>query len=448
MSLWVRLRERFWFLPGVLCVVAVGLAEGLITLDQHVGDFSLGPLSGLISRVGAAGSRDLLGAIASSMLTVAATTFSITIAVLALASTNYGPRLVRNFMTDRANQFVLGVYVATFLYSLLVLRSIRVNEDGPAEPFVPHLAVNVAVALAVLAIGVLVYFIHHISDSVQVWTLAREVHNDLVDSVDHLYPDRVGREPQETPGATGAADVPPGLATDGVPVPSERTGYVQSVAQDKLLAVAGEHDVVISLQVRPGSHVYTGVNLAVVWPPDNAGDALLAGVAEAVVIGQARSPHQDAEFAVLMLEEMAVRALSPSTNDPYTAINALDGLAAGLVLMAGRHAPSTYRYDSARRLRVIAPRVVLTDLLDRVLDAMRLYAIDHPSVLHRTLTLTEQVGTASDKAEVHARLAVHVERLLGAFADSSLQDCDRHRLQEHAAAVRRALADTPSEDRQ
>ncbi|MDQ4039048.1 MAG: DUF2254 domain-containing protein, partial [Actinomycetota bacterium] len=126
MSLIVRLQQSFWFLPALLCLLAVVLAEVMIFVDRRLQDVDLGPLSVLMTRVGESGSRDLLGAIAGSMLTVASTTFSITIAVLALSSSTYGPRLVRNFMADRGNQFVLGVFVATFLYCLLVLRSVRV----------------------------------------------------------------------------------------------------------------------------------------------------------------------------------------------------------------------------------------------------------------------------------------------------------------------------------
>ncbi|MDQ3094690.1 MAG: DUF2254 domain-containing protein, partial [Actinomycetota bacterium] len=207
MSRWARLRQAFWFLPAVLCALAAVLAETLIFLDRQTGEVDLGPFGVLITRVGESGSRDLLGAVAGSMLTVASTTFSITIAVLALSSSTYGPRLVRNFMADRGNQFVLGIFVATFLYSLLVLRSVRVLDEGSGEYFVPHLATNVAVLLAVLAIGVLVYFIHHISDSVQVWTLAQQVRTDLIDTVDRLYPEQIRGESPDVEEADGAAKV-------------------------------------------------------------------------------------------------------------------------------------------------------------------------------------------------------------------------------------------------
>lgn len=439
MKWWVRLQQTFWFLPAVLCTVSVILAELLISVDQRIQDADLGPLAVLITRVGESGSRDLLGAIAGSMLTVASTTFSITIAVLALSSSTYGPRLVRNFMANRGNQFVLGVFVATFLYSLMVLRSIRVT-GGNGEVFVPHLAVNVAMLLAVLAIGVLVYFIHHISDSVQVWTLAVQVRDDLVETVDRLYPESIGRDRRdvESDGDENEdlTQLPDG---QGSVVAAQQTGYVQSVNRDDLVSLAAERDVVVSLNIRPGQHVVEGARLATVWPSERADDDVLGGVRTSIGTGRARSPYEDVEFGVLLLEEMAVRALSPSTNDPYTAINALDQLAAGLIRFTSRRNPSPRRYDSEGKLRVVAPAVSLTDVLDHVLDAMRLYAAQHPSVLHRTIELVDQVGAECADRRIRARLEVHVQLLTEAFSRTSPQLCDLEALNEHASKVLREL---------
>ena len=439
MSLWSRLRQSFWFLPALLCVAAVALAEGLIFADQQLGDSDLGALDFLITMVGESGSRDLLGAIAGSMLTVASTTFSITIAVLALSSSTYGPRLVRNFMADRGNQLVLGIFVATFLYSLVVLRSIRVIGTDQGDYFVPHLAVNVAVLLAVLSIGVLVYFIHHISDSVQVWTLAEQVRTDLIAVVNRLYPEGSGRDAREVEGEHAEPEVPERLETDGVLLTSHQSGYVQDIDLDGLLSLAHEHDLLISLKVRPGKHVTEGAGLAVLWPPGDLDDNLRGSARQAVRIGRARTPLEDVEFAALQLEEMAVRALSPSTNDPYTAINALDSLASGLVLLAGRRMPSPYRFDPEGRLRVIAPAVPFVHVLDHLLDAMRSYAVEHPTVLHRTLELVAQVGAACQDRAARDRMDTHVGRLVEAFSATSPQDSDLEALAEHAVRVRASL---------
>ncbi|GAA3231773.1 DUF2254 domain-containing protein [Pseudonocardia petroleophila] len=437
------MRDSFWLLPGLLCLLAAVLAEALIALDQQVDELDLGPFAVLATRIGESGSRDVLGAIAGSVLGVAATSFSITIAVLATASSTYGPRLVRNFMTDRGNQFVLGVYAATFVYCLLTLRSIR-EPGGADEVFVPHLAVNVAVLLAVLSIGVLIWFINHIADSVQVGTLSRRVRAELVDTVDRLYPEQLGRAPSEVPRGAGAHDVPSGLRSEGVEVRADTIGYVQGVAEDRLLDLATRHDVVISLRVRPGSHVVEGDVVALVWPPDRVDDRLGPAVRSGLTVGRARTPDQDVDYAVLVLEEMAVRALSPSTNDPYTAVNALDDLAAGLTHMVGRDVPSPYRYGPDDRLRVIAPRTGPVELVDRVFDAIRWHGTGHPPVLHRMCGLAEQLAGAARDPELRDRLVAHLERLQEAFERTAPQRCDAAELRRRAAqsvAAVRASAD-------
>jgi uncharacterized membrane protein len=394
-----RLRETFWLIPGVMCLLGVVMAQSLVALDRALADGFLAGTGAFIYQVGAAGSRDLLGAIAGSMLAVASTTFSITIAVLALTSSSYGPRLVRNFMADRGNQLVLGTYVATYLYALLVLRSIRTLDGGSAAPFVPHLAVNFAVFLAVLSIAVLVWFIHHISDSIQVWTLADRVHAELRKVVDDLYPEQIGREPEQRP-------VPEELVQAAVSGPvtllvrSDRPGYVLRVEHEQLMRCAVEADVVVQLRARPGSFVVEGGELARVRGGLTAGrrGAVERAVRRCLPLSTSRGPAQDVEFAVQQLVEMAVRALSPGTNDPYTAVNALDELSDGLAALARRRTPSPARLDEEGSLRVLAPGVDLAHLVEMMVDAVRVYACDHPDVVIRALRVLARVGTESDAA--------------------------------------------------
>ena len=436
-----RLGERFWFIPALLCVAAFLLAEGLIALDRQLGDLVVPAwVSVLLYRVGESGSRDILGAVASSSLAVAGTTFSITMAVLALTSSSYGPRLVRNFMADRGNQAVLGVFVSTFLYSLLVLRSIRVigdPGDQNAEVFVPHLAVNGAVLLAVVDVAVLIYFIHHISDSIQVSTLASTVRTDLLRTIDRLYPADVGRGGRDE--RTAEETVPPEDHGPGAPVTAGGCGYVQSIRDDDLMDAARRHDVRITLRVRPGQYVLDDTVAMLVRPAHRADDRLIRAVRSAVRIADARSPHQDPEFAVQQLTEMAVRALSPGTNDPYTAINALDDLSAGLARLAAREQPSATRVDRDGVARIHAPGVAVDRLVGSVIDSMRWYAASSPGVMHATLRALERVGAHARTPELRAELAAHLDLLQAAFARADMQRHDIEQLTEHASSVRRSL---------
>ncbi|WP_298460897.1 DUF2254 domain-containing protein [uncultured Cellulomonas sp.] len=449
MSILERLRERFWFIPAVLCLAAVVLAEALVTIDERMGTLDVpGWLATVLYRVGESGSRDILGAIATSSLAVAGTTFSITMAVLALTSSTYGPRLVRNFMTDRGNQTVLGVYVSTFLYSLLVLRSIRVLGDPgaqDAEVFVPHLAVNAAVVLAVANVVVLIYFIHHITESIQVSSLAGGVRRDLRQVVDRMYPADVGRGPESardhsSAAATGPrARLPESLGREGRAVTADRPGYVQHVEDERLLDAARDADVVVALQVRPGDYVLDGTVVALVHPPGRVDDDVMAAVRHAVAVADARTPVQDVAFAVQQLTEMAVRALSPGTNDPYTAVNAVHDLTAGLSVLASRRVPSADRLDAAGVLRVHAPRPEATELIGTVVDHMRWYAASSPAVMHATLDLLRDVAAHARSAELRAGSAVHVALLRDAFHDAGHHVRDVRSFDEHADSVLDAM---------
>lgn len=448
MSILQRLRERFWFIPAVLCVAAFVLAEALIYLAERFGTPDFGVLDPLLYRAGESGSRDVLGAIATSSLAVAGTTFSITMAVLALTSSSYGPRLVRNFMADRGNQAVLGVFVATFLYSLLVLRSIRVigaPGTSDAEVFVPHLAVNLAVILAVLNVGVLIYFIHHISDSIQISTIASGVRADLLRAVDLLYPEHIGKDVAEVDDEQveepdERAGLPENLEARAHAVPASRPGYVQFVREDALLRTARDADVVVVMRTRPGRYVLEGDPLALILPAERATAALTDKVRHAIEIADARTPHQDVEFAVQQLTEMAVRALSPGTNDPYTAVNALDDLGVGLSRLAARRMPDPRRSDDDGALRVHAPRADVVDVVSGVLDAVRWYAPSAPSVMHAGLELAERVGRAARGRPVRARLLRQVDLLCDAFAAAGHQDHDVQVFREHADRVVHTLA--------
>ncbi|WP_206491235.1 DUF2254 domain-containing protein [Rhodococcus sp. KRD162] len=402
-----RLSDVFWFLPMALGIGALLLAQGLIFLDRALNDADLGVWGALFYRVGASGSRDILGAIGGSMLAVAATSFSITVSVLATASSTYGPRLVRNFMNDRGNQFVLGIFGATFLYSLMVLRSI---QDATIDngSFVPDIAVNVAVLLAVVDVAVLVYFINHIARSIQVSTLSARVRSELVAVVDTLYP-------EEQPDNSRPA-VPP--RTDSAPIVSTESGFVLSVDENALLRAAESADCLVEVLVRPGDHIVEGEELVCVHPPERVADVTEA-VCKAVEFGITRTPYRDIQFAVQQLVEMAVRALSPGTNDPYTAHNAFNELATGLVPMARRPAPRLGRVDSGQTVRLIVTRLPLTELIDDVFDAVRIYALDAPVAMTSAIMLARRIGIAAVDTDVRESVLRHLALIDAAEAAST-----------------------------
>jgi uncharacterized membrane protein len=423
-----RIRETFWWRPAALVLGAVVLAEVLVFLDRLLGTTSWSE-SQTAWQLGVDGSRGLLTAIGGSMLGVAATAFSITIAVIATASSSYGPRLVRNFITDRGNQLVLGMFLATFVYSLLVLRSVRsADEELGYDAFVPFLSVHVAILLALVNVGALVYFIHHIAESIQISTLAVELREDLVAVARREYTEPQGDRVADVDAAEAAA------REGGHVVAAEAPGFVVSVDRDRLVELAGEGDGVVVMEAEAGDHLIPGEPLLRSTLALDCDDALRG----CVVLGGSRTPTQDPRFAVQQLVEMAVRAPSPGTNDPYTARNAIQEVGAGLSMVVAARAPARGLADGQGHVRLVLDLPEASDIVDEALTDLRVHGSAEPHVVREILRLADRLTTAAD-AQVGALVRSHVALLLDAFAATG-GDADAARLR--ALASERALTST------
>ena len=408
-SRFVPLRESMWFVPGVMVLVAMVVAQGVIWVDLWLDDAALDVLPDSFL-LGVEGSRGILVAVGGSVLAVAATTFSITMSVIATASSTYGPRLVRNFMSDRSNQRVLGLFVATFVYCLMVMRRVQDATDGVT--FVPHVAVYGALLLALASVAALVFFLHHISDVIQVSTLVRRVRGELEGAVDTLYGDDSGERVDAWPPVSPDAEV---LA--------DRAGFVTFVDATRL-ARAAQGVGVAELVAGPGTHVILGEPIARV-----AGDAeaMSALVRDHVHIGDTRTPAQDIELAVQQLLEMAVRAVSPSMNDPYTARNVVEELGSGLVPAMRHPAPGAGWVDETGVVRLVWAMPTGPDLVDLVFDDLRVYAAGDPAVVRAALRLAGRVVRVAGP-ETIARVDAQVDGLLAAAEREGIAEMDLERL--------------------
>ncbi|WIE64859.1 DUF2254 domain-containing protein [Curtobacterium sp. MCLR17_036] len=397
----LQIRESFWFLPALAGVLAVVVAESLVGVDRAVQ--ASGVQIGFLDALSASGGRSILTTIGSSMLTVAGTSFSITISVLATTSSTYGPRLVRNFMADRANQAVLAAFTATFLYAIVVLRSVHTDvDDGSA--FVPVIAVHVAVLVGVLDVGVLVFFIHHIATSVQITSLQKRVQVDLVGAVHEAYRDRDAEHDDAEHDDVVVGDPVAPAPEQGVPVVADRDGYVQSVGWDRLVAWADDTDRLVDLRAMPGDHVIAGDVLVVVHAGSGAGpgpasvvvdERAVAALRGAVTIGTARTPVQDVRFALQQLVEIAVRGLASGSNDPYTAVSALDLSATALVPAWRDAAPVTGYRGDAGRVRLTVHWPPLEELVDSLYEGVVVYGAEHPIVLRSALHLAGRLDAVA-----------------------------------------------------
>jgi uncharacterized membrane protein len=375
---WEALRGSYWFLPSLMAAVAAAVAFGAGAYDEHAGD-ELRDQSRWIYSGGAEGARAVLGAIAGSIITVAGTTFSITIAVLSLASQQFGARVLRNFMRDRGNQFVLGSFTATYLYCLLVLRTVR-GTDG--SELVPHFSVTLGLAFAVINVGVLIYFIHHIADSIQVSRIIDSVGIELDATLPRLFPQMLGQDP---PGRDDTLQ----HHRESTDIRATGSGYLQAVDEETLITTAKRCGVALHLRVRPGDFILPGMVVATALGPLRGDHS--ESILDCFSLGDRRTPHQDAEYAFLQLAEIAFRALSPSIHDPLTAIEALNRITKGMCSLADRSLPPERRYDQDGVLRLLAHPYDYDELVDAAYSRIRQSAQREPYVLERMRQQVDQV---------------------------------------------------------
>ena len=445
---WDSVRSSYWFLPTLMSVAAIALALVLTQVDRAIGPDWIDRVSFLREGNKPDGARSFLSTVAGSMIGVAGVTFSITIASVVYATGQYGPRLLTNFMDDRGNQITLGTFIATFLYCLLVLRTIRSAEEGGGAgmgtgEFVPHVAILVGLGLTLASIGVFIYFIHHVPESIHVSNLVAGVGRDLLDRMGTLFPERIG-ESETTREAEADDDaltsVPDGFFEEARRVAADSAGYVRGVDSEALLRLATDHDLLVRVRHRPGDFVAAGDTLALTWPPDRATDEVADDLRTAFAWGTQRTARQDVRFLVNELVEIAARALSPGVNDPFTAVSCLDWLSAALKDLAGRDFPEPTRHDETGALRVVAQPTTYGEFVEGVYSQLRPYvAADRNAALHALATIGEVAGRATDRSQREA-LRVQADALLQGATDALALDADRHDVRERHREVARILS--------
>lgn len=409
--MWERTRTSYWFVPAVMTLGTIGLALGLGALDEAMQAHEYTAPTWLWTG-GPEGARMLLGTVAGALITVASTVFSITIVALTLASNTFGPRLLRNFMRDRGNQVVLGAFTSTFVYCLLVLRSVRGGEDAP---FVPHVSITVALALVLVNVGVLIFFIHHVAMSIQADQVIAVASRDLDRAIGEFLAsagEASGPNGSDRPAARDEDQGELDVQGPGLPLTVGRSGYLQAIDEDRLLAALTGRQAVARLAFRPGQFIVEGAELARIWlpaPGDELDERCAGALRETFLIEDRRTPMQDLEFSINQLVEIAARALSPGINDPFTAATCIDWLGEGLCKLAARPLPDARRRDESGALRIVGCPFTFEGLIDAALDPMRQNAARMPYVLIRLmdglLTLASRARTPAARAAVlrHAR---------------------------------------------
>lgn len=374
--IWARVRDSLWFLPGVLTVLAAVLAF-VVTEAERRGAFDVEVLRSWVFGGGVEGARGVLEAIAGGLITVTGVVFSVTIVALQLASSQFTPRVLRNFTADRGNQLVLGVFIATFTYTILVLRTVRSADDGE-EPFVPRVAVTLAVVMVLVAIGFLIFYINHSARSIQVAAILDRVARRTIGDVRRLFPEEVGHADEAEPPDPR----PP--QRESVTVKADAAGYLQVVDARSLFRLGKGRRLVIAMEPHVGDFVVAGQPLASVSPPGEVDEEVCREIRTAFLLGPERTPEQDVEFGIVEISDIAIKALSPGINDPTTALRCIDRLAEVLLELGTRRPPRPWRTE-AGRVHYLARHTTFERAVGLSFDQIRHFGASNPAIARKLL---------------------------------------------------------------
>jgi uncharacterized membrane protein len=430
---WEALRTTLWFLPAVLIVIGTLIFIVTFKIDVAAYYHQIQLPSWLRSGSSQTGPREVLIAIAAAIITVVGVVFSITILALTLASQQFGPRMMRNFVRDVGNQVTLGVFVATFVYSVLALGSITIY---PHSNFVPHLSITVAEALLLVDVVVLVYFIDHIANSIQLPEVIAGIARDLESAIDTEFPivalvDVTSwTTKQDSFDHQPTAELLRIIDERGGVVLATESGYLQFVGYAQVAKIAKLVDAVIRLDYRPGHFIVAGRPVARVFP-QGAAQQVEKALAKAHVTGPHRTLMQDPVFAIDQLVEIAIRALSPAVNDTFTALTCLDWLSSGLSRISGRDFSERVYRDDEGQVRLIGADWSYPKMVNRAYDKIRQAARGMPAVMIRILDSLIAVAEATNSEAQRDVLLRQGEMVLNSARESVTDQNDLEDISSH-----------------
>jgi len=432
------LRSSYWFTPLLMSIAALLLAQFCYWLDTRTPPTP--QLYGLEDLYGgnAEGARAMLLALAGTILATAGVVFSVLTVPFSLAASQYGSRLLRLFLRDRTIQLVLGMFVGTFVYLLSVSMLIPPPSRTPATP---QLSASVGLYLSLACFASLILLIHHIGVALQAPNMAAEASAELQAVIRSVMP--VSQRTSELQSRRQDEKPPQLTENNGFPIYAETQGYIQALDTELIRPLAQANDLVVRLVRGPGQFVMRGELIALVWPPERVNNRLAVNIRDSYQVGRRRTPSQDVEYGVDQLVEMAVRAMSPAINGPYTAMTCLDYIGAGLSIYADKVEPHANLYDGGNRLRLIVVPRSFADLLDAAFNLIRRASRENPDVLLRLLRTIEKIAEGSSPVR-RAELLQHVRLVEDENRANTAIAWDKERVQHRCDELTKQLAASPA----
>lgn len=445
-NLWDSFRSSFWFVPSIMALLAIALAQGTCQLDELISttDRQFEWFS-----TTAEAARSTLSSVAGATIALAGVVFSITVLTLSIASSQFGSRLVRNVMSDSIADLVIGQYVGTSLYCLLVLQTVREGKDG-TEAFTPQIGTGVGLILGLICMGMLILFIHHVATSMQAPTIITAVSRDLDSAVDRLFPERIGErlDEEEEPEAS-FEEIRSGLSETNITIPAHNEGYIEGIDGESLVSLAREANGIIELLCQPGDFVTRDKILARLWLPDDRetskevqeeSESYITSINRVIIIGPRRTPRQDIGYAARELVEIAVRALSPGINDPFTAMSCIDRLEGSLGRLAERDMPSRIRRDNDSVPRVLISCIDdFSDVLNLSFGLIREYGVSSVAVSMKLLDALLGIASHASRPDDISSILTQAQALETAFTRQHVVELDLENFNSKLQQLRESL---------
>lgn len=411
-----ELRSSYWYIPLLMSVAALLLSILTLFID-HVFVWHWLQSIGWFHASNPDGARTLLSTIANSMITVAGVTFSMTIVAVAFAASQVGPRLTSNFMRDRANQIALGTFIATFLYCLFILLALfNANKNGISQiegVFIPQISLLVALLLAISSIIVLIYFFHHIPESINMSNVIARIGEELNCQLDCLFPTNVGKEHSKKPS------FPRGYVQTTSVIATER-GYIRIIDGASLINIAKRYDVILKLDTRYSDFITENSVLLTIYSKEKIDASVYKHCKDAFVLGNNRNQESDTLFLVDELVEIIARALSPGINDPFTAMTCLDWLQSSLQKLSKTKSPSSYRYDADNKLRLITEIITFEEFCELIFCRVQPYVCKDRNAAIHMMAMIISIHKTSNEDEHKIILAAHANSLKNVAQESLL----------------------------
>ncbi len=397
--LWERLRTSLWVIPATMTLCAAVLAYFTADFDRLLNHWDWARQ--LLYQGTPVGTRSLLSTVAGSMITVAGVSFSVTMVALSLTSSQLGPRLLSNFMRDKGNQLVLGSFIATFMYCLLALGV--VSEQSAS---MNSISASAALLFSIISLMLLIYFIHHIANSMQADVIVQSIAKDLDKSLCSLF--------TSTDKHTPMADV---QVRDGLKdsvfaeITCVGSGYLQGIDESSLIRISRKHNFCVEMLRRPGHYLTPGLPLFRVIGQDSVSPAITSRLLRLFIVGGSRTPEQDPEYAIFQLVEVALRALSPGINDPFTAMTCIDHLSGSLASVASAPAKPPFRSDEDDVCRLLLDEINFAAIVDAAFDQIRQTAQGNAATSIRMLEAFTRIVTVAEGPGRAAALKKQADQL-------------------------------------